>query len=49
MKIIETLAYIFVILLLAVNSYMNFQIYNKMGEIKKVAVPKNPCHVSQYP
>ena len=45
MRIVKTLAGIFVFLLLVVNIYMSFQIYNKMGEIKKAAAPKKslPC------
>ena len=45
MKKVKTLAYIFVIVILAVNVYMSFQIYNKMSEIKSIATPKKslPC------
>jgi hypothetical protein len=45
MKIVKTLVYIFVFLLLVVNLYMSFQIYSKMGEIRKAVAPKKslPC------
>ncbi len=45
MKKVKTIVYVIVILLLTANLYMSFQIYNKLGEIRKVAVPKKslPC------
>ena len=45
MKKVKTVVYVIVILLLAANFYMSFQIFDKLGEIKKAAVPKKslPC------